>query len=227
MKILYLIPARAGSKGLPGKNTKLLGAKPLIEYSIEFALKNIKSGDMLCISTDDKEVLAIADKIGVAVPFKRPENLASDTSSSYDVILHALNFYENEGHFFDAILLLQPTSPFRNQNDFNKLIASYDEDTDMVVSVRESKENPYFTIFEENAEGYLKRSKEGNFERRQDCPQVFVFNGSMYLLNTKSVKQARLGEFKKIKKIIMPEERSIEIDTMADWNLAEFYLDKL
>jgi N-acylneuraminate cytidylyltransferase len=225
MNILYLITARAGSKGLPGKNVKLMGDKPLVAYSIEFAQTNMKIDDVLCVSSNDQEVLMIAEKMGVDIPFKRPEELASDTASSYDVILHALTFYEDKGYSFDAILLLQPTSPFRNQNDFNKLIASFDEDTDMVVSVRESKENPYFNLFEENAEGYLKRSKESNFERRQDCPQVFIFNGSMYLINTKSVKQARLGEFTKIKKIIMPDERSIDIDTMADWVLAEFYLN--
>ncbi|MNQ80412.1 CMP-N,N'-diacetyllegionaminic acid synthase [compost metagenome] len=139
--------------------------------------------------------------------------------------MHALKFYENQGCCFDAILLLQPTSPFRSQEDFKNLIADYSGDTDMVVSVKYSKENPYFTLFEENDDGYLKKSKEGNFERRQDCPQVFALNGSMYLINAEAVKKSPLSEFKKIKKIIMPEERSIDIDTFADWNLAEFYLN--
>lgn len=225
MKILYLIPARAGSKGLPGKNTKLLRGKPLVAYSIEFALNNLNDGDELCITTNDEEVLTIANNMGVTLPFRRPEELATDTATSYDVIRHALLFYENKGHHFDAILLLQPTSPFRVQADFNELVATYDEDTDMVVSVKYSKENPYFNLFEENADGYLTKSKDGNFERRQDTPKVFAFNGSMYLINTRSVKQSPISEFKKIKKIIMPEERSIDIDTFADWNLAEFYLN--
>lgn len=220
-----MIPARAGSKGLPGKNTKLLGNKPLVAYSLEFALQNMNDGDVLCVTTNDDEVLAIADKMGVQVPFKRPEELATDTASSYEVIMHALGFYEKAGHNFDAILLLQPTSPFRNRDDFNELIAAYDADTDMVVSVKQSKENPYFTLFEEDAKGFLQKSKEGNFERRQDCPQVYAFNGSMYLINTESVKLSFLNEFKKVKKIIMPEERSVDIDTFADWNLAEFYLN--
>jgi len=225
MRILYLIPARAGSKGLPGKNTKLLGNKPLVAYSIEFALQNMNDGDVLCVTSNDDEVLAIADKMGVQVPFKRPEELATDTASSYDVIMHALGFYEKAGHNFDAILLLQPTSPFRNRDDFNELIGVYDGQTDMVVSVKQSKENPYFTLFEEDARGFLQKSKEGNFERRQDCPPVYAFNGSMYLINTESVKLSFLNEFKKVKKIIMPEERSVDIDTFADWNLAEFYLN--
>jgi CMP-N,N'-diacetyllegionaminic acid synthase len=226
MRILYLIPARKGSKGLPGKNIKILGNKPLIEYSIDFALENIKLGDELCISTNDCEVVRIAKCKGVSIPFIRPEELSNDTASSYDVLLHALNFYEGLGKKFDAILLLQPTSPFRNSIDFNKMINEFDFDTDMVVSVKLSKENPYFNLFEENQNGLLKKSKDGNFLRRQDCPTVYAFNGSMYLINTNSIKKSTLIEFKKIKKIVMPEERSIDIDTLVDWTLAEFYLNK-
>ena len=104
------------------------------------------------------------------------------------------------------------------------MIAAYTDDLDMVVSVKQSKENPYFNLFEENSEGYLIKSKAGNFSRRQDCPQVLAYNGSMYLINTSSVKKYSFSEFSKIKKVIMPDERSIDIDTYADWKLAEFYL---
>ncbi|MEZ0128315.1 acylneuraminate cytidylyltransferase family protein [Flavobacterium sp. LBUM151] len=226
MRILYLIPARAGSKGLPGKNTKILGDKPLIAYSIEFAMKNIKGGDELCISTDDKQVIEIAKEMGVNIPFLRPDFLASDNATSYDVIMHALQYYEKNDKNFDAVLLLQPTSPFRNQQDFENLILNYNDDTEMVVSVKLSKENPYFTLFEEDEFGFLNKSKKGNFDRRQDCPKVFAYNGSLYLMKKDALKNKTISEFKKIKKIIMPEERSIDIDTMADWTLAEFYLDK-
>jgi N-acylneuraminate cytidylyltransferase len=224
MRILYLIPARKGSKGLPGKNTKLLGDKPLIEYSIEFALNNLKNDDVLCISTNDEAVIAIAESKGITIPFIRPEELANDNASSHDVIIHAINQYEKLNQTFDAVLLLQPTSPFRIQDDFTNLIKEYSVDTDMVVSVKLAKENPYFTLFEENSEGFLNKSKIGNYERRQDCPEVYVFNGSMYLINIESIKKSRIAALKYIKKIIMPEERSVDIDTLADWNLAEFYL---
>lgn len=224
MRILYLIPARAGSKGVPKKNIKLLGSKPLIAYSVEFALSNLTVEDELCISTDDDEVIEIVENMGVKVPFKRPADLADDTASSYDVILHALKFYEEKGQVFDVILLLQPTSPIRTKEDFSKLIESYSCDIDMVVSVKQSKENPYFNLFEESSDGLLKKSKEGNYVRRQDCPKVYAFNGSMYLINTASVKKSSLSEFTKIKKVTMPEERSVDIDTFADWNLVEFYL---
>jgi CMP-N,N'-diacetyllegionaminic acid synthase len=224
MRILYIIPARKGSKGLPGKNIKLLGGKPLIEYSIDFALINLKNDDALCISTNDEAVIESAKSKGISIPFIRPEELANDNASSHDVIIHAVNHYEKLNQTFDAVLLLQPTSPFRIQDDFTNLIKEYDDNTEMVVSVKLAKENPYFTLFEENSEGFLNKSKIGDFERRQDCPEVYAFNGSMYLINIASIKKSKISEFKNIKKITMPEERSVDIDTLADWILAEYYL---
>ncbi len=225
MNILYFIPARSGSKGLPGKNTKILGDKPLISYSIDFALQNLKSGDELCISTDDKYVINIAENKGIKIPFKRPAELSSDTSSMYDVLLHAINHYARLGNKFDIILLLQPTSPFRTRNDLNSMLSLYDDNLDMVVSVKLAKENPYFTLFEENDNGYIVKSKFNNFDRRQDCPEIYSFNGSIYLINIKSLMNCKINEFKKIKKYVMPEERSVDIDSLADWVLAEFYLN--
>jgi N-acylneuraminate cytidylyltransferase len=93
----------------------------------------------------------------------------------------------------------------------------------MVVSVKIAKENPYFTLFENSSDGFIEKSKLGLFDRRQDTPEVYAFNGSMYLISVDSLKKSKLGDFKKIKKIIMPEERSVDIDTLADWSLAEFY----
>lgn len=226
MKILHLITARGGSKGLPGKNIKQLGGKPLFMYSVEFSNRNRKDGDELCISTNDDELIALAEQNNVSIPFKRPEELASDTATSHDVIKHAVQFYANQGKYFDAILLLQPTSPFRSDVDFTKFMEAYSPEVEMVVSVKQSKENPYFTLFEENELGYLKKSKEGQFERRQDCPAVYAYNGSMYLINAKAFESASMGEFTKIKKVQMPEERSVDIDTMADWMMAEYYLNK-
>lgn len=226
MKILYLIPARAGSKGLLGKNTKMLGDKPLISYSIDFALNNMKVDDALCISTNDDQVIQIASSLGIQIPFRRPEELASDNANSYDVIMHAINFYEQKETYFDLVLLLQPTSPFRIKEDFENIIQSYQDDIEMVVSVKKSKENPYFNLFEEDKLGFLNKSKESNFQRRQDCPEIFAFNGSMYLINVNALKIQNINQFKKIKKMVMPDERSIDIDTFADWKLAEFYLNK-
>jgi len=223
MRILYLIPARAGSKGLPGKNTKILGNKPLITHTIDFVKKRIKKKDELCISTDDDAIFSIAADLGINIPFERPSELATDTATTYDVIMHALKFYEGQGKFFDCVLLLQVTSPLRSELDFDCLISSYDKEIDMVVTVKQSKENPYFTLFEENNEGYIEKSKTGDFQRRQDCPAVFAFNGSMYLMNVEALKKGPINQFKKIKKVIMPDERSVDVDNMADWILLEYY----
>jgi len=223
MNILYLIPARAGSKGLPGKNTKILGSKPLITHTIDFVQKRIQKEDELCISTNDNAVFSIAADLGINIPFERPSELATDTATTYDVIMHALKFYEEQGKFFDCVLLLQVTSPLRSELDFDCLISSYDKEIDMVVTVKQSKENPYFTLFEENNEGYIEKSKSGDFQRRQDCPAVFAFNGSMYLMNVEALKQGPINQFKKIKKVIMPDERSVDVDNMADWILLEYY----
>jgi CMP-N,N'-diacetyllegionaminic acid synthase len=219
-----IIPARAGSKGLPGKNTKLLGGKPLVSYTIEFALQIKGTDDVICVSSNDDDVLEQARNYNLEVPFKRPDALASDQSSSNDVIMHALNHYESQNQYFDAILLLQPTSPFRIKSDFQGLKEKFTDDCDMVVSVKQAKENPYFSIFEENAEGYLEKSKKGNYSTRQECPPVFAYNGSMYLIRISSLKKAHLHGFSHIKKMVMPDERSVDIDTMMDWVIAEFVL---
>jgi CMP-N,N'-diacetyllegionaminic acid synthase len=225
MKKLILIPARKGSKGLPGKNIKPLGGKPLIAYSIEYALSIYDQDDLICISTDDDEVISIAESHKLTVPFKRPEELSSDFASTEDVMRHAVHFFEKQELFFDLIVLLQPTSPFREKIDFQQVVDAYDDDCDMVVTVKESKDNPYFNLFEEDTHGYLKKSKEGDFRRRQDCPPVFAYNGSIYMIRSTSLKKNRMVHFKKIRKVIMPMERSIDIDTISDWALAEFYFE--
>ena len=109
---MYLIPARGGSKGIPHKNIKLLNGKPLIQYSIEIARK-LAEDDDICLSTDDEEIKAVAEKLGLKVPFLRPDYLASDTATTSDVIVHALDFYEKQGRHYDVVVLLQPTSPLR------------------------------------------------------------------------------------------------------------------
>jgi N-acylneuraminate cytidylyltransferase len=225
---LFLIPARAGSKGLPNKNKKLLNGKPLICYTIEFALLNAKSNDVICITTDDAEIIEIVKtKYNLEVPFVRPSKLSDDKANTFDVIIHALDFYENNNISFNKILLLQPTSPLRIQKDFEIINQIYGEtQADMVVTVKKSKENPYFTLFEENNEGNLIKIKSNSeYTNRQDCPSVYVYNGSMYLVNTKIFLQLLNFNFVNIKKYEMPDSRSIDIDTQADWILAEYYLN--
>jgi len=225
MNTLIVIPARAGSKGIPGKNIKSLAGKPLISYSIEFALKIKEKTDFVCVTTDDPKVIEIAQTYGSQVSIiRRPNNLSKDNIGMIDVILHSVLEFEKLNFCFDKILLLQPTSPFRIIEDYINLRESLVDNIDMVVSVKKSKLNPYYNLFEENESGLLSKSKEGDFACRQDCPDVFEYNGSMYLIKKSSFLIYGLHGKSKIKKMLMPEDRSIDIDDPVDWVIAEFYL---
>jgi CMP-N,N'-diacetyllegionaminic acid synthase len=227
MRILIIIPARAGSKGLPGKNSKLLNGKPLISYTIEYAEKIKKDDDIICVTSNDETVIEIARNYGLAIPFKRPEELSTDYAGSYEVIMHALNHYKAEGEYFDAVLLLQPTSPLRAESDYFAMLEKFDGVCEMVVSVMNAKENPYFTLFEEGVDGYLEKSKKANYKTRQDCPPVYTFNGSMYLIDVRALEKSGFQGYTKIAKVVMPEERSIDIDTIHDWIITEYFLNQL
>lgn len=217
---LVIIPARGGSKGIPKKNIKLLEGKPLIQYSIDFALE-FASAEDICVTTDDDEIIDVVKNTGMDVPFKRPASLAADTSGSYEVIMHAVEFYEGIGKKYSKVLLLQPTSPFRKHEDFYRMEELYNKDTDMVVSVGKSHHNPYFSLFEENREGFLERSKKGSFNRRQDCPEVYFYNGSIYLMSINSLKKMPLHQFTKVKKYVMDDLYCLDIDSPLDWLICE------
>ncbi|MEG0253224.1 MAG: acylneuraminate cytidylyltransferase family protein, partial [Muribaculaceae bacterium] len=137
MKTLYVIPARGGSKGIPGKNIKLLAGRPLIAYSIDVARKLADDVD-ICVSTDDAKIVAVVESMGLKVPFMRPDSLATDRSGTYEVLIHALDFYANKGIIYDTIVLLQPTWPFRTAEDVRQCIEKYTPQIDMVVSVKEA-----------------------------------------------------------------------------------------
>jgi N-acylneuraminate cytidylyltransferase len=217
-KILYLIPARGGSKGLPGKNIKLLGGKPLINYSINFARKFTNDLN-ICVSTDDDDIIKCANELNLKIPFKRPHELATDFATTKDVMIHAINYYESIGIYFDVLVLLQPTSPFRKTEDLKIMLDKYNDNIDLLVSVKEPHDSPYFNIFEENSEGYLLKSKESKATRRQDCPNVYAFNGSLYIYKVSSVKS---NQIKSIKKHVMQDPiYSIDIDTEFDFMICQ------
>ncbi|MFN4006522.1 MAG: cytidylyltransferase domain-containing protein [Chitinophagaceae bacterium] len=223
--ILVVIPARGGSKGVPKKNIKLLDGKPLIHYSISTALQYFRP-EQIIVSTDDPEIKASAESAGLTVPFLRPSELAADHSGTYEVLLHVLEATKNMGYAYTKLLLLQPTSPFRKLQHIKDIIENWDETLDMVVSVGISKQNPYFSLYEENALGLLSKSKEGNFERRQDVPPCYYYNGSMYLINVESLKKSPLHQFKRIKKYVMDELYCLDIDTPLDFAFCELVLQK-
>ncbi len=225
MKTIIIIPARGGSVGIPGKNIKELGGKPLINYTVELAMR-IAAAEDICVSTDSVEIKNTVEGLGLEVPFLRPAELASNTSGTYEVLLHALDYFKKMGRVYDTVLLLQPTSPFRREHHIREAFAMWNNDLDMVVSVKETKSNPYFTLFEEDNEGYLNHSKIGNFSRRQDCPKVFEYNGAIYIINVNSLLQKPIIEFVKVRKYVMDEYSSLDLDSMLDWKLAELIIDE-
>jgi CMP-N,N'-diacetyllegionaminic acid synthase len=222
MKTLYLIPARGGSKGLPGKNIKELNGKALINHSVDFA-RNFTDDNNICVSTDSNEIIECVENNNLKVHFKRPSELASDTASTIEVVKHAISYYESKGIMYDNLILLQPTTPFRKIKDFKNMLNVWTKDLDLLVSVKESHDSPYFNIFEENLDGFLEKSKDVGITRRQDAPKVYAFNGSIYIYKVSSIKN---NQIKKIKKYIMHDSiNSIDIDTSFDFMICETVIE--
>jgi len=218
MKILYVIPARGGSKGIPHKNIKLLNGKPLIYYSIDVA-RQMTTDEHICVSTDDDEIIEVVENYGLKVPFIRPDYLATDTATTNDVILHAINFYESKGFFYDVVVLLQPTSPLRQVAQVKEALSLFDESIDMVVSVKESHASS--VLCAENEDGFLELCFNKSGKRRQDLSTLYEYNGAIYIINVQRLKKKGLSGLNKIKKYIMDEFLSIDIDTPLDRIIAE------
>lgn len=225
MSSLILIPARGGSRGIPEKNIKPLGGKPLIHYTLEVAQK-LKQEGTVCVSTDSREIKHVVEAFGMDVPFLRPLRLAGDQAGSYEVVLHALDFYEKQNREFDKVILLQPTSPFRTEYHVRQALEAYRPEIDMVISVKKASANPYFVLFEENSDGFLEPSKQGDFNRRQDCPEVYELNGAVYIMNVDSLRSHPPRRFKHVRKFIMDPESSMDLDTPLDWDIAECLIHK-
>lgn len=228
MRPLVIIPARGGSKGIPHKNIKPLGGKPLICYAIDTARK-FTTDENICVSTDDDDIIKVVEDYGLKVPFKRPDYLATDNAGTNGVLLHALDFYEQKGNKYDVVVLLQATSPFRRAEDVIEAVKLYDDSVDMVTSVMPAKCNPYYDCFEDDSEGFLKISKgDGTIERRQDAPHVWQLNGAVYVINPRQLKAKGLAGMTNIRKYVMDELHSLDLDNILDWKIAELMLnDKL
>ncbi len=228
MKPLYIIPARGGSKGIPRKNIKELCGRPLIAYTVDAAIEARKRlGGHILLSTDDAETADIVRGLGIEVRYMRPAELAGDTSGSREVMLHAMDWAESQGIEYDCVVLLQPTSPFRTAADIVACTQLLEPDIDMAVSVCEAADNPYFNIFETDAEGYLHISKgDGKLTRRQDAPKAWVYNGAVYAINPASLRAMPMGMFGHRVPSVMPRERSIDIDGPADWLAAETIMSR-
>ena len=228
MKPLYIIPARGGSKGIPRKNIKELCGRPLIAYTVDAAIEARKRlGGHILLSTDDAETAGIVKGLGIEVEYMRPAELAGDTSGSREVMLHAMDWAESQGIEYDCVVLLQPTSPFRTADDIVACTQLLEPGIEMAVSVCEAADNPYFNIFETDADGYLHISKgDGKLTRRQDAPKAWVYNGAVYAINPASLRAMPMGMFGHRVPSVMPRERSIDIDGPADWLAAETIMSR-
>lgn len=224
MKILGIIPARGVSKGVPRKNIKLLGTKPLLQYTSDIALKSTFLQKVVLSSEDDK-ILAYAKNLGIEVPFKRPIELSSDSASSLSVVQHAINFFEEKNEFFDAICLLQVTYPFRTLELLDKAIKKFIiANTDSLVSVQKvpHEYNPHWT-FKEDEKGNLKiATGDANIiSRRQELPNAYHRDGSIYLTKVDVIKQKKSFYGDSMAYIESPKDYYVNIDTIKDWKHAE------
>lgn len=227
MKILAVIPARGGSKGIPGKNIKKLGDRPLIAYSIE-AVKQSRLISKAILSSDSEDIITIAQKHGLKAPFKRPDALAQDNSKSIEVIIHALKYFKDNGQRFDAVCIIQPTTPFRDQGLFDRAIRKFIEaDYDSLVSVRKVPQeyNPHWCFEEE--EGLLKIStgEEEIISRRQDLPIAYHRDGAFYITKTDVILDQNSLYGKRIGYVENSNADYVNLDTMEDWYLAENILN--
>lgn len=218
---LFVIPARGGSKGLPGKNIKYLCGKPLIAYSIDVA-RVFVDDEHICVSTDSEEIKKVVENYGLKVPFLRPDYLATDTASSNDVLVHAVNFFKEQGREYKKLILLQPTSPLRTSQDVQGAIELYRDDIDMVSGMIKSHAPSILNV--ENEEGYMVSIFNKDGLGRQFVKEMYETNGAVYIINIKSLLDKGMKGFTRKIKYIMSKANSVDIDDIIDFKLAETIL---
>lgn len=221
-RIFGLIPARGGSKGLPGKNVRDLSGRPLIAWTIAAALES-NALDAVVVSTDDLTIAAAAIDAGAEVPFMRPDELACDDASMVDTILHAADTLASAGRPFDAVMVLQPTCPLRSAQDIRDAERLFDPaaDIEAVVSVVETEHSPLWanTLPEGRRMGEFLRP-EVLGKRRQDLPTYYRLNGAIYLIDVEALRRERAFVGPHTMALIMPTDRSVDIDTIIDFEVA-------
>ncbi len=223
-KILAIIPARGGSKRLPRKNIMPLFDKPLIAWSIEASLKS-KYVDNTILSSDSQEILEVARAFGANTPFVRPKELAADDTRSIDVVIHALNFYKEVG--YDYVILLQPTSPLRDENDIDSAIEHFfNKNATSVIGVCEVEHSPLWSnILDDTLSMNNFLNDKYNNSRSQDLPTYYRINGAFYMSEVSSVLKNETFFVKKdIYAYVMSQEHSVDIDTFLDFITAESIL---
>jgi CMP-N,N'-diacetyllegionaminic acid synthase len=222
MRILAVVPARGGSKRLPGKNIQMLGDRPLIAWSIQVASGIADICDIL-VSTDDPAIANIAKSAGALVPWLRPEELASDTATSVDVCIHALDWYEEKRGHVDGMLLLQPTSPFRSRETVLRGIEMFHQNQrSPVVAVSPAESHPLWCF---KIEGNSMRpfvNNQGESLRTQDLPPAYRLNGVFYLITPFHLRTRRSFFGNDMLPLTISDQiEIIDIDTAWDWAIAE------
>ena len=224
-KILGLIPARGGSKGLPGKNLKNLSGKPLIAWTVEASLQS-KYIDKTVVTTDSKDIASIAKKYGASTPFLRPAELAGDTARSVDAVFHTLEQLAKAGEIYDITVFMQPTSPLRTaENIDNALEYFFKKKANSVISVCECEHSPVWSNIlphDNNMTGFVR--EEYKNLPRQKIPTHYRINGAIYIGYNNYIKENDGFLAKETCAYIMEEKNSVDIDTIIDFKLAEIIL---
>ena len=224
MFVFGVIPARAGSKGLPGKNLKRLAGRPLIAWSVASARKS-RLLDRFIVSTEDKAIAAAARRAGGEAPFKRPSELARDDSSIIDVLQHAVRWLESAEKITpDVVILLQATSPFRSGRDIDETVKLVLDGADSAQTVAEDKAHPWHRFLLED--GRLKQlyRKAKSLSRRQDAPPLYRPTGSVYAVRRALLMREGTLYGKDHRGLVRPFESSVDIDDIWDFRLAEAIL---
>lgn len=228
MKAIAFIFARAGSKGLPGKNIRHLGGKPLIAWSIEHALA-VKRIERVIVSTDSEEIAAVAREYGAEVPFIRPAELARDNSPEWLAWRHALNYFrESTGALPEVMVSVPATAPLRHALDIENCLDEYEKgDAEMVITVTEAHRSPYFNMVKANLDGTvgLVNPPQSAIARRQDAPVVYDMATVCYVANPEFIMTHNAMFEGRVKAVQVPVERAIDIDTLLDFQIAECLLN--
>ena len=227
MKVLGIIPARGGSKGVTRKNTRMLGGKPLLQYTAEAALA-ARFLSRVILSTEDEEIAKIGVTCGLEVPFMRPVELAEDETPMLPVVQHAVRWLENRGELFDAVCLLQPTNPLRLPEDIDgciQLLETTDADAVVTIIPVPAEHNPHWVYFQ-NGSGFLRLStgEDAPIPRRQELPPAFHREGSVYVARRHVLMEGNSLFGKRLAGYPMKPESSVNIDSPDDWLRAEALL---
>ncbi|NVK31265.1 MAG: acylneuraminate cytidylyltransferase family protein [Gammaproteobacteria bacterium] len=220
--------ARGGSKGIPRKNIKQLGGRPLIGWSIQTAMQ-CPSIDRIIVSTDDEEIAEVAKNQGAEVPFLRPKELAQDNSAEWYAWRHAVDYMLAQGCAFDKFISLPATSPLRSVEDVENCIAALDDNTDVVVTVKKAERSPFFNMVTMDEQGFsqLAITPDKPLVRRQDAPLVYDMTTVCYVTRPNFI-LSNFGVFSgKVRSVIIPDARAIDIDNPIDFKMAELLVNEM